>query len=96
MDVLAAHLAERQMQQIGAALDAVRGRLAGRCETVLLCGEGEVLLRRMAEGIRDLAGIQKVSLHGALGEKHSRAACAFALARLLTEDCARNDGTRQN
>jgi probable H4MPT-linked C1 transfer pathway protein len=94
--LMAEHLAERQRRQISTALDAVLGRLAGRCEAVLLCGEGEVLLRRMADGVRDLAGIQKVSLQGALGEEHSRAACAFALARLLTEGCARNDGTWQN
>jgi uncharacterized hydantoinase/oxoprolinase family protein len=73
------------MRQIGAALDGVLGRLGGRCEAVLLCGEGEMLLRRATEGVRDLAGIERISLHSALGEEHSRAACAFALARLLGE-----------
>lgn len=85
VDVLAEYLAERQLRQVGGALGAVRGRLAGRCEALLTCGEGEVLLPRVIGSVPGLAGVPGLSLRGALGGEHSRAACAFALARLLGE-----------
>lgn len=85
VDLLAAYLAERQLRQIGAALERVLKRLPDRCQAALLCGEGEALLARVTSGARGLAGAQRVSLRGAVGEHHSGAACAFALARLLGE-----------
>lgn len=53
--------------------------------TVLLCGEGECLMRRLAASHPRLAGAEMISLTEMLGPAHSHAACAYALARLGRE-----------
>jgi (4-(4-[2-(gamma-L-glutamylamino)ethyl]phenoxymethyl)furan-2-yl)methanamine synthase len=54
-------------------------------QSVLLCGEGESMLREVLDLIPQLSGCQRVNLNEALGPEHSQAACAFALARLGSE-----------
>jgi (4-(4-[2-(gamma-L-glutamylamino)ethyl]phenoxymethyl)furan-2-yl)methanamine synthase len=54
-------------------------------QSVLLCGEGEGMLRDVLDHIPQLSDCQRVSLNDSLGPQHSQAACAFALARLGAE-----------
>ena len=81
-------LAQEQRSRLAVALNGVLGRLGGPCRTVLMSGEGEFVVRRLVAGVRQLQGREVLSLACALGETHSRAACGFALARLLRERLA--------
>jgi probable H4MPT-linked C1 transfer pathway protein len=78
-------LARQQRNRLASALDRVLARLDRPCGTVMISGAGEFVLRQLVAGVPELQGRDVVSLACALGETHSRAACGFALARLLRE-----------
>ncbi len=84
-ELLARFLADVQRQRLAGAVERVASRLSAACSSVLVAGEGEFLARRTIADQRRLRGARVVSLADALGADHSRAACAFALARLAAE-----------
>ena len=77
--------ADQQSARIGTALDRVLRNLPDRCRLVLTSGEGEFLAQDLTAASSHLDGATTISLAKALGPTHSRAACAFALARLGRE-----------
>lgn len=82
---IARELASIQQQRISDAVSTVLERLPRRCELVVTSGEGEFVARRVVRGHPRLAGVTVTSLADRVGTDHSRAACAFALARLAAE-----------
>jgi probable H4MPT-linked C1 transfer pathway protein len=82
---IARELAHRQAMQIRDAVKTVVGRMNGWCGTVVVSGSGEFLARRAVEQAAPLTGCEIHSLSAALGDGHSSAAPAFALARLAME-----------
>ena len=74
-----------QREQIERSLDNVLQRLPDLPRTVLLCGEGESVLREVVQRSLGRHDVQVISLTESLGPTHSSAACAFALARLARE-----------
>lgn len=82
---IAGFLSDVQRQRLAGTLERVCSRMSEPSATVLLAGEGEFLARRLVSGQWSLRGAGLVSLKDALGASHSRAACAFALARLGAE-----------
>jgi probable H4MPT-linked C1 transfer pathway protein len=88
----ARYLAQAQLHTLSAALQQVLRRLDQPCATVLTSGEGEFVARRLVATAPELQVAQVVSLGRALGAAHSRAACGFALARLLRERLAQVPG----
>ncbi len=77
-------LAARACARVSAAIERVARALPGECSTVVTAGEGE-FLSRLALAESTLSQTPCISLHAVLGNEHSRAACAFALARLSME-----------
>jgi probable H4MPT-linked C1 transfer pathway protein len=80
----------KQFQQqltarLGSALDAVVARQLAPIRSILLCGEGEFLARRLIQHHVGLPPAECHSLTDLLGPAHSTAACAFALAHLGRE-----------
>lgn len=76
-----------QIDRIGAAVvQVVVRQLGGSVDRVLLSGEGEFLGRQVAAIASCLRGASIVSLADRLGPQISRAACAYAVARLLAEN----------
>lgn len=84
-DTAASFLADVQRQRITGCVDRVLKRMAGGCSQVIVCGEGEFLARRIVSSQRQLAMCSVLSLTETTGLEHSRAACAYALARLGRE-----------
>jgi hypothetical protein len=83
---MARELAERQQQRMAAALERVVARLPVPVNAVLLAGEGGWLGASVLQRLGgSLAGATRLELDVLLGREHSRAACAFALARLGRE-----------
>lgn len=81
----AASIASAQRQQLQRGLDVVLERLLCHPSAILLCGEGEPVLREVVQQSLGRHDVQVVSLTESLGPTHSQAACAFALARLAGE-----------
>jgi probable H4MPT-linked C1 transfer pathway protein len=75
----------RQLNLLRDALDQVVSRLPATPETVILAGSGEFLARKLCTRLRDKSAIRLVSLTEQLGPTISTAACAYAVAVLLTE-----------
>ncbi|MCA9078549.1 MAG: hypothetical protein KDA93_26215 [Planctomycetaceae bacterium] len=76
---------DAQLEQISGSLNSILKRLAAHPRTVLLCGEGESVLREVVQRSLGRHDVQVISLTKSLGPTHSSAACAFALARLARE-----------
>jgi probable H4MPT-linked C1 transfer pathway protein len=70
---------------LSAALERCLSARNHPLRTVLLCGEGEPLVRGLCANHPRLAGAEFISLAESLGPAHSHAACAYALARLGRE-----------
>ncbi|MCC6494367.1 MAG: H4MPT-linked C1 transfer pathway protein [Pirellulales bacterium] len=79
----AAGIREAQLSLLGQRLRKVAARVGGAPRTVILSGQGEFLLRRLAERTFPAAGV--LSLKEELGELVSRCACAHAVAALARE-----------
>lgn len=82
---IAEYLWRRLEEDLAEALERCLAPWQSPVRTVLLCGEGEPLMRRLAALHPRLAGAEFISLSEALGPAHSHAACAYALARLGRE-----------
>lgn len=82
---IAESLWQRLEEDLAAALERCLTPWQSPVRSVLLCGEGEPLMRRLAAVHPRLAGAEILSLSEALGPAHSHAACAYALARLGRE-----------
>ncbi|MFG0335652.1 MAG: hydantoinase/oxoprolinase family protein [Maioricimonas sp. JB049] len=79
---VARFLADVHRQRVAGALQRVLHQLAGPCTSVLTSGEGEFLARRLVADSPALKEATFLSLAEMLGDVHSQAACAYALARL--------------
>ena len=80
---LAVQVRDRQRQRVAHAVAAVARRsLNGRCGLVVAAGEGEFLARHAAFG---LDGVSILSLADHWDAERSRAACAYAVARLAAD-----------
>jgi (4-(4-[2-(gamma-L-glutamylamino)ethyl]phenoxymethyl)furan-2-yl)methanamine synthase len=74
----------RQVQQLTAALEGVVAALpGGAADTIIISGEGEFLARLLLRERKSFRG-QVVSLADKLGPALSRAACAYAVADLVS------------
>jgi uncharacterized hydantoinase/oxoprolinase family protein len=82
---VARSLHQSQLNRLAAAARRVVERFGSPCNAVLTCGEGEFMPRRLMAAIPGLSDAEVMSLDLCLGAPHSRAACGFALARLLRE-----------
>jgi uncharacterized hydantoinase/oxoprolinase family protein len=82
---IARELANRQIDQISSAIDAVVERMNAPCPTVVVSGSGEFLASSAVDRSDALRSAELHSLGLALGADHASAACAFALARLARE-----------
>ncbi len=82
IDRLAREVARRQRDWVRAAVREV-GR--GPVPTIILAGEGEFLARQAIAEESELESCRVLSLAEELGADLSRAACAYALARLAAE-----------
>lgn len=85
-DTLAAFLADVQQRRILGCVDRVLARMRGHCRMVVISGEGEFLAKRIVAAQRRLKESSMLSLAETIGPGSSRAACAWALARLGRED----------
>jgi probable H4MPT-linked C1 transfer pathway protein len=86
---LAREARDAQMQMLRRALIMVSARLPMPLERIILAGSGEFLGRMALKAAATFApffgGVPVISLGEAFGPEISRAACAFALARLAVE-----------
>jgi len=82
---IASNLRATHCQRLGEALKSVLHRHQGLCVSVLTSGEGEFLARQLVADTPALKNATFLSLAEMLGPEHSRAACAYALARLGSE-----------
>ncbi|QDU36916.1 Hydantoinase/oxoprolinase [Maioricimonas rarisocia] len=85
---VARFLADVHRQRLAGALQRVLRCLPGTCGSVLTSGEGEFLARRLVADSPALKDATFLSLAEMLGDEHSQAACAYALARLGSERLA--------
>jgi len=85
LTLIARTLADAQRARLQSAVEEVLARSPQSCGQIILVGEGEFLARRVIGGVSRLAGVPQISLSQALGERHSEAACAYALACLGRE-----------
>lgn len=84
---IALQLASIQCDRIASAIERVVARQSGEIATVIISGEGTILVERVLSQLESLEGAERVSLPNALGAKRSTAACAFAVAKLAAERC---------
>jgi hypothetical protein len=82
---VARFLAQELSSRLASAIQRVLERIDRPCDTVLTSGEGSFVLQRLISSVPRLKDANVLSLDRALGAEHSRAACSFALARLLRE-----------
>lgn len=82
---LAEFLKDTHRRQLANALQQVLEHLPGPRSSVLTSGEGEFLARQLVADTPALKNATFLSLAEMLGPEHSRAACAYALARLGSE-----------
>jgi probable H4MPT-linked C1 transfer pathway protein len=84
IDHLARRAADAQVRQVQRAVDQV---LDGRVPaTIVLAGSGEILGRTMLAQHPLLSQVRSVSLAERIGPELSEAACAYAVARLATNE----------
>ncbi|MBX3438047.1 MAG: hypothetical protein KF861_11195 [Planctomycetaceae bacterium] len=81
----ATFLRQRQIETLSTTVTRVVSRLPESPSSILLCGEGEFLARRVVASLPVMSGRELISLSDCLGPMHSQAACAYALARLGRE-----------
>jgi probable H4MPT-linked C1 transfer pathway protein len=82
---VAALLAARLTSELKSGIRMIVQRLGRALECIVTSGEGEFLIEQAMEQMPELQAARRVSLRSLLGPEHSRAACAFALARLSME-----------
>ncbi|NOX55347.1 MAG: H4MPT-linked C1 transfer pathway protein [Planctomycetes bacterium] len=82
---MADFIARAHEEQIGRAIERVLERLEGRCDKVLLSGQGEFLGRRIVSRSVRLSQADIVRLSECFSPEVAKSACAFALARLAVE-----------
>jgi (4-(4-[2-(gamma-L-glutamylamino)ethyl]phenoxymethyl)furan-2-yl)methanamine synthase len=82
---IARQIRAAQIQTLTPVVSKIVSALPQPPQSVLLCGEGENMLREVLDHVPQLCGSQRLSLNESLGPEHSQSACAFALARLGTE-----------
>ncbi|MGH7202601.1 MAG: hydantoinase/oxoprolinase family protein [Planctomycetaceae bacterium] len=82
---VAGFLAGVQRAHAAAALKHVRSRLSSPCSHLILSGSGTFLAEAVLAHHPALNGVPVVRLNETLGTETSRAACAFAAARLALE-----------
>jgi probable H4MPT-linked C1 transfer pathway protein len=78
-------LAQAVLNRLGSAIHRVLERIDRRCGMVLISGEGAFVLQQVISTMSRLKDATVLALDRVLGPEHSRAACSFALARLLRE-----------
>jgi uncharacterized hydantoinase/oxoprolinase family protein len=83
--IVAQSIAAAQQRQLDGAVNLVLSRQHGSCDVVILAGEGSFVAERVLGAIHGLRQTQRLSFASVLGPQHSRAAAAFALARLARE-----------
>jgi probable H4MPT-linked C1 transfer pathway protein len=83
---LAEQALARQVEQIDRAIGRVCEHLPGSPRVVLLAGEGAFLAEHVLRRAAGLSRCRIVNLAETLGEAVSRAACAWAVARLAAEE----------
>jgi probable H4MPT-linked C1 transfer pathway protein len=74
-----------QQSRLAGAVARVVGTQSSPPLTIVLCGEGEFVARRLIAASDELSSADVISLTDLLGPAHSQAACAYALARLARE-----------
>ncbi len=82
---IAEHVRRAQRDAIGRSLSQVIDQMTSAPAIVLVSGEGEFLAREVVTRTLGEGVCQILSLRTSLGNQHSQAACAFALARLGRE-----------
>jgi probable H4MPT-linked C1 transfer pathway protein len=82
---LASRARRRQLELIGAAVRQAATRLSAPPAALVLAGSGEFLARLALDTLEEFAGVPVLSLAERLGPALSAAACAHAVAVLVTE-----------
>ena len=82
---IARFLAQTQAAQLQNAIARVLKGIPNSCESLIISGEGEPILRQITATLAALRGVPVLSITRTLGLRHSEAACAYALARLSLE-----------
>lgn len=82
---IAQHLGRRQVETLATAVETVAATLPAPPRSVLLSGDGEFLAARAIALSTAHGSLEIVRLSTLLGPEHSKAACAYALARLGCE-----------
>ena len=82
---MARSVAARLTSELRRGIQRVIRRLDRPLECIVTSGEGEFLIARALAQMPELQAVPRTSLQSMLGPEHSRAACAFALARLSME-----------
>jgi probable H4MPT-linked C1 transfer pathway protein len=82
---LAQRVCSRLVEAVSFAVRHVAAHLPGKPRTVILSGSGEAVARMAVAPLAELAGAFFIPLGQELGAELSRAACAYAVARLLVE-----------
>ncbi len=85
IELIARYCLGRIEHRLEEALDRVMDRFCQDVPTVLLAGEGEFFVRRLVEKSARFRQATLFSLAEMIGAGPSQSACAFALARLLSE-----------
>jgi hypothetical protein len=85
---IAGVLAERLASELTAGIQRIIRQLGEPVRCIVASGEGEFLIRRATGDPDGCSEAALISLQSILGPEHSRAACAFALARLSIEHAA--------
>jgi probable H4MPT-linked C1 transfer pathway protein len=78
-------LRQTQQARLASAVGRVARAQPSPPQTIVICGEGEFVARRLIAELDDLSAADVISLADLLGPAHSQAACAYALARLARE-----------
>lgn len=81
---IARFLADVQRQRLAGSLDRVLQRLPTRCESVVVSGSGTFLARQLINDHRHLKDAEVIPLADKCSESIAEAACAFALAQLVS------------
>ncbi len=81
---IARFLADVQRQRLAGSLERVAARFETPVETIIVSGSGSFLVRRLVAENRRTVGANIVSLDDLLSPGIAEAACAYAVAKLLT------------
>lgn len=82
---IARFLADVQRQRLAGALDRIVRRLPSTGEFVVVSGSGSFLAQRLISENRLTSQSELISLSDRISPAHSSAACAYAVAQLLTQ-----------